>query len=119
MPHLITLTASAAAFISGALLFETPTPSAPLADTKITLDCAEAFLAQGDTSGAINALTTSPRPAKSLSADWDYTLALAYHQQGDLNEARDHLETALRANPAHAPAAEMMRDYLRYGPQAK
>ena len=46
-------------------------------------------------------------------------LALACHETGQKNEARDALEAALRLDPDYAPALTLMETYRARGPQAK
>lgn len=72
---------------------------------------------------AISAFARAPGGAPDRSpADRvqdQMALALAYHETGQKNEARDALEAALRLDPDYAPALTLMAHYHHRGPQAK
>ena len=72
------------------------------------------------TVSAVNEDATEARPESQIDRVQDQmALALAHHERGNPNEARDALESALLMDPDYAPALTLMEEYRYRGPQAK
>jgi hypothetical protein len=72
------------------------------------------------TVSAVNEEATEARPESQIDRVQDQmALALAHHERGNPNEARDALEAALLMDPDYAPALTLMDEYRYRGPQAK
>lgn len=72
------------------------------------------------TVSAVNEEATEARPENQIDRVQDQmALALAHHERGNPNEARDALEAALLMDPDYAPALTLMDEYRYRGPQAK
>lgn len=119
MSQLIISGALAASAAFGITFFAPGKAPTDPATMKAAITCAEDFMSDGASDEAVALLTGSGyRPGARL-ADYEYTLAAAYHGLHRRNEAHDHLQRALRADPSHAEALRLKQNYVHVGPQAK
>lgn len=119
MSQLIFTGALASAGLTGMVLLGHPTQPSDPATIEAAITCASDFVEGGAPDQAVALLQGSElRPGESLAA-YEYTLARAYHKMRRPNEAHDHLERALWADPRHPGALALKSSYRHVGPQAK
>ncbi|MGB3625842.1 MAG: hypothetical protein WA989_08435 [Henriciella sp.] len=119
MSHLLIAGAFAASAAFGAILIGQDNAPTDPAAMQAVISCADGFMEDGEASDAVALLTAAGYRPGEARADYEYTLAAAYHALHRRNEAHDHLQRALRADPSHEEALSLKQNYVHVGPQAK